>query len=126
MCIRDRVAGVPRLAICTPPRKDGSVNPHILAAAHLLDIEEVYRVGGAWSVAGMAYGTQSMAPVDVIAGPGNIFVTTAKRLVQGTVGIDMIAGPSEVLILADSSANAEWLAADMLSQACLLYTSRCV
>lgn len=112
-----QVAGVPRLAICTPPRKDGSVNPHILAAAHLLDIEEVYRVGGAWSVAGMAYGTQSMAPVDVIAGPGNIFVTTAKRLVQGTVGIDMIAGPSEVLILADSSANAEWLAADMLSQA---------
>ncbi|MEG6591879.1 histidinol dehydrogenase [Desulfovibrio sp. 1188_IL3213] len=112
-----QVAGVPRLAICTPPRKDGSVNPHILAAAHLLDIEEVYRVGGAWSVAGMAYGTESMAPVDVIAGPGNIFVTTAKRLVQGTVGIDMIAGPSEVLILADSSANAEWLAADMLSQA---------
>ena len=87
-----QVAGVPRLAICTPPRKDGSVNPHILAAAHLLDIEEVYRVGGAWSVAGMAYGTQSMAPVDVIAGPGNIFVTTAKRLVQGAVGIDMIAG----------------------------------
>ncbi len=112
-----QVAGVPRLAICTPPRKDGSVNPHILAAAHLLDIEEVYRVGGAWSVAGMAYGTQSMPPVDVITGPGNIFVTTAKRLVQGTVGIDMIAGPSEVLILADSSANAEWLAADMLSQA---------
>ena len=73
-----------------------SVNPHILAAAHLLDIEEVYRVGGAWSIAAMAYGTESIAPVDVIAGPGNIFVTTAKRLVQGMVGIDMIAGPSEV------------------------------
>ncbi|SCM70613.1 histidinol dehydrogenase [Desulfovibrio sp. 86] len=118
MCaIPAQVAGVPRLAICTPPRKDGSVNPHILAAAHLLDIEEVYRVGGAWSIAAMAYGTESIAPVDVIAGPGNIFVTTAKRLVQGMVGIDMIAGPSEVLILADSSANPAWVAADMLSQA---------
>lgn len=118
MCaIPAQVAGVPRLAICTPPRKDGTVNPHILAAAHLLDIEEVYRVGGAWSIAGMAAGTQSIAPVDVIAGPGNIFVTTAKRLLQGLVGIDMIAGPSEVLILADSSANPAWVAADMLSQA---------
>ena len=118
MCaIPAQVAGVPRLAICTPPRKDGSVNPHILAAAHLLDIEEVYRVGGAWSIAALAYGTESIAPVDVIAGPGNIFVTTAKRLVQGMVGIDMIAGPSEVLILADSSANPAWVAADMLSQA---------
>ena len=112
-----QVAGVPRLAVCTPPRKDGSVNPHILAAAHLLDIDEVYRVGGAWSIAALAYGTQSLPPVDVIAGPGNIYVTTAKRLVQGTVGIDMIAGPSEVLVLADSSANVSWIAADMLSQA---------
>ena len=112
-----QVAGVPRLAVFTPPRKDGTVNPHILAAAHLLDIDEVYRVGGAWSIAAMAYGTQTIQPVDVIAGPGNIFVTTAKRLVQGTVGIDMIAGPSEVLVLADSSANPAWLAADMLSQA---------
>lgn len=118
MCaIPAQVAGVPRLAICTPPRKDGSVNPHILAAAHLLDIEEVYRVGGAWSIAALASGSESIAPVDVIAGPGNIFVTTAKRLVQGMVGIDMIAGPSEVLILADSSANPAWIAADMLSQA---------
>ncbi|MFR8275481.1 MAG: histidinol dehydrogenase [Desulfovibrio fairfieldensis] len=99
------------------PAKDGSVNPHILAAAHLLDIDEVYRVGGAWSIAALAYGTQSLPPVDVIAGPGNIYVTTAKRLVQGTVGIDMIAGPSEVLVLADSSANVSWIAADMLSQA---------
>lgn len=97
---RAQVAGVPRLAVCTPPRKDGSVNPHILAAAHLLDIDEVYRVGGAWAVGALACGTQSISPVDVIAGPGNIYVTTAKRLVQGTVGIDMIAGPSEVLILA--------------------------
>ena len=112
-----QVAGTPRLAVCTPPRKAGSVNPHILAAAHLLDIDEVYRVGGAWSIAALAYGTESLAPVDVIAGPGNIFVTTAKRLVQGQVGIDMIAGPSEVLVVADSSANPAWLAADMLSQA---------
>ncbi|MDE7372138.1 MAG: histidinol dehydrogenase, partial [Desulfovibrio sp.] len=90
---------------------------HLLAAAHLLDIEEVYRVGGAWSIAALAFGTESVARVDVIAGPGNIYVTTAKRLLQGMVGIDMIAGPSEVLILADDSANAAWVAADMLSQA---------
>ncbi|SDF37170.1 histidinol dehydrogenase [Desulfovibrio legallii] len=112
-----QVAGAPRLAVCTPPRADGSVNPHILAAAHLLDIDEVYRVGGAWSIAALAFGTESLPPVDVIAGPGNIFVTTAKRLVQGQVGIDMIAGPSEVLVVADASANPAWLAADMLSQA---------
>ena len=112
-----QVAGVPRLAVCTPPRADGSVDPHLLAAAHLLDIEEVYRVGGAWSIAALAFGTESVARVDVIAGPGNIYVTTAKRLLQGMVGIDMIAGPSEVLILADDSANAAWVAADMLSQA---------
>lgn len=112
-----QTAGVARIAICTPPRKDGSVNAHILAAAHLLGIEEIYRVGGAWSIAAMAYGTESIAAVDVIAGPGNIFVTTAKRLVQGKVGIDMIAGPSEVLILADGSANLGCLAADLLSQA---------
>lgn len=112
-----QVAGCQRLAIVTPPRPDGTVSPYLLAAAHLLDIEEVYRVGGAWSVAALAYGTESIAPVDVIAGPGNIYVTTAKRLLHGTVGIDMIAGPSEVLILADHSANPAWIAADMLAQA---------
>lgn len=112
-----QVAGVEGLAVVTPPRKDGSVNPVILAAAHLLDIHEVYRVGSAWAIAALAFGTQSIAPVDVIAGPGNIFVTIAKRLVQGQVGIDMIAGPSEILILADSSAKPAWIAADMLSQA---------
>ena len=112
-----QVAGVPRIAICTPARKDGTINPHILAAAHLLDIDEVYRVGGAWSIFALAYGTQSIAPVDVIAGPGNIYVTTAKKIVQGHVGIDMLAGPSEVLILADSSTDISYLAADMLSQA---------
>ena len=111
------VAGVPRVAVCTPPRKDGTINPHILAAAHLLDIDEIYRVGGAWSIGAMAYGTQSIDPVDVIAGPGNIYVATAKRLVQGTVGIDMVAGPSEILVIADGACNPQIVAADLLSQA---------
>jgi len=83
----------------------------------LLDINEIYRVGGAWAIAALSRGTASIPPVDVIAGPGNIWVTTAKRLLQGRVGIDMIAGPSEILIVADSSANPAWVAADMLSQA---------
>lgn len=112
-----QVAGVSHLAICTPPRADGSVNPYILAAAHLLDIEMVFRVGGAWSIAALAIGTESIGKVDVVAGPGNIYVTTAKRLLQGRVGIDMIAGPSEVLVLADSGANPVFVAADMLAQA---------
>ena len=112
-----QVAGVKSLAVVTPPRKDGSVSPYILAAAHLLDIDEVYRMGSAWAIAALAFGTEQVAPVDVIAGPGNIYVTTAKRLVQGRVGIDMIAGPSEVLVLADGGANPAWVAADMLSQA---------
>lgn len=112
-----QIAGCKRIVAVTPPMPDGKVNPHLLAAAHLLDIDEVYRVGGAWSIAALALGTESIARTDVIAGPGNIYVTTAKRLLQGTVGIDMIAGPSEVLIIADSSANAAWIAADMLSQA---------
>lgn len=112
-----QVAGVRRIAVCTPPRADGSIDPAILAAAHLLDIDEVYRVGSAWAIAALACGTPSLPAVDVIAGPGNIYVATAKRLLQGIVGIDMIAGPSEVLIVADSSARPDWVAADMLSQA---------
>lgn len=112
-----QIAGCKRIVMVTPPREDGTLDPHLLATAHLLDIEEIYRVGGAWSIAALALGTQSIAKTDVIAGPGNIFVTTAKRLLHGAVGIDMIAGPSEVLILADSSANPAWVAADMLSQA---------
>ncbi len=112
-----QVAGVKSLAVVTPPREDGSINPHILAVAHLLDIDEIYCMGSAWSIAALAYGTESIDPVDVIAGPGNIYVTTAKRQEQGQVGIDMIAGPSEVLIIADASANPHWVAADMLSQA---------
>lgn len=112
-----QVAGVERIVAVTPPRTDGSVNPYILAAAHLLGLEDVYAVGSAWAVAALTHGTQTVPAVDVIAGPGNIFVTTAKRLVNGTVGIDMIAGPSEIAVLADESADARHLAADLLSQA---------
>jgi histidinol dehydrogenase len=112
-----QVAGVPRIVVVSPPRQDGSLNPYILAAAAILGIDEIYRVGSAWAIAALAYGTASIAPVDVVAGPGNIYVTTAKRLLIGTIGIDMIAGPSEIAILADASADPDWLAADMLSQA---------
>ncbi|MDR1659664.1 MAG: histidinol dehydrogenase [Desulfovibrio sp.] len=112
-----QVAGVPRIAVCTPPRGDGSINPVILAAARLLDIDEVYRVGGAWAIGALAFGTESLPGVDVVAGPGNIWVTTAKRLCHGAVGIDMAAGPSEVLILADAAADPAMIAADMLAQA---------
>jgi len=112
-----QVAGVREVAVVSPPRADGTLNPHLLAAAYLLDVSEVYRVGGPWAVAALAWGTPSIPAVDVIAGPGNLYVTTAKKLVQGQVGIDMLAGPSEILILADDSASPEWLAADMLSQA---------
>lgn len=112
-----QVAGVKEIAVVSPPREDGGVNPYILAAASMLGVREVYAAGSAWGVAAMAYGAGSLKPVDVIAGPGNIYVTTAKRLLIGTVGIDMIAGPSEVCIIADESANPGWIAADMLSQA---------
>jgi histidinol dehydrogenase len=112
-----QVAGVERIVAVSPPRKDGTLNPYILAAAAMLGIEEIYRVGSAWAIAALAYGTKTIAPVDVLAGPGNIYVTTAKRLLVGQVGIDMIAGPSEIVILADQSAPAAWIAADMLSQA---------
>lgn len=112
-----QVAGVKDIIVFSPPREDGTINPTLLATAHLLGIDSIVRAGSAWAVAAMTYGTDTIDPVDVIAGPGNIFVTTAKRLLTGKVGIDMIAGPSEITILADSSANPEWLAADMLSQA---------
>ncbi|NJB67302.1 histidinol dehydrogenase [Desulfobaculum xiamenense] len=112
-----QVAGVKDIAVVSPPRPDGTLNPTLLATAHMLGITEIYRAGSAWAIAALTYGTQTIRPVDVIAGPGNIFVTTAKRLLTGKVGIDMIAGPSEICILADSTANAQWLAADMLSQA---------
>lgn len=112
-----QVAGVPEIAVVSPPREDGLPNPYILAAAHLLGITEVFATGSAWSIAALAHGTESIRPVDVIAGPGNIFVTTAKRLLIGQIGIDMIAGPSEILVLADETANPAHIAADMLSQA---------
>lgn len=112
-----QVAGVPEIAVISPPQADGTVNLYILAAAHLLGLTEVYAAGSAWGIAALAYGAGSLRPVDVIAGPGNIFVATAKRLLIGTVGIDMIAGPSEILIIADETANPAWAAADMLSQA---------
>lgn len=112
-----QVAGVRDIQLTTPPRPDGSLNPYLLATARLLGLDTVLRAGSAWAIAALAYGTETVRPVDVIAGPGNIFVTTAKRLLMGKVGIDMIAGPSEIAIIADDSANPAWLAADMLSQA---------
>ncbi|WP_417692549.1 histidinol dehydrogenase [Roseibium sp.] len=111
-----KVAGVERIAMVVPS-PDGVLNPQVLAAAHIAGVTEIYRVGGAQAVAALAYGTQTMAPVSKIVGPGNAFVAAAKRRVFGTVGIDMIAGPSEVLVIADSSANPEWIAADLLAQA---------
>lgn len=112
-----QVAGVKQIAVISPPRKDGTLNPYIIATAKELGINEIYVSGSAWAVAALAYGTQTIRPCDVIAGPGNVFVATAKSQLVGQVGIDMIAGPSEIAILADSSANPIWLAADMLSQA---------
>src|SRR6476659_4522835 len=111
-----KVAGCPRVVMVVPA-PDGKLNPLVLAAAKLAGVDEVYRIGGAQAVAALAYGTESIAPVAKIVGPGNAYVAAAKRLVFGKVGIDMIAGPSEVLILADRTANAEWIAADLLAQA---------
>ena len=112
-----QVAGVPEICVMSPPTAEGNLNPYILATAALLGITEIHRAGSAWAIAALAYGTRSIRPCDVLAGPGNIFVATAKRLMVGLTGIDMIAGPSEIAILADDSATPAWLAADMLSQA---------
>ncbi len=112
-----RLAGVQDIALITPPRKDGSINPFLLAAAREVGVGRIYRAGSAWGIAALACGTESIRSVDVIAGPGNIFVALAKKLLAGEVGIDMIAGPSEILVLADSSARADYIAADLLSQA---------
>ncbi|WP_424942050.1 histidinol dehydrogenase [Aliiroseovarius crassostreae] len=111
-----KVAGVQRLAI-TVPTPDGEVNPLVLLAAKISGVDEIYRVGGAQAIAALAYGTESIAPVDKITGPGNAFVAAAKRRVFGKVGIDMIAGPSEILVIADADNNADWLALDLMSQA---------
>jgi len=111
-----RVAGVARVVMVVPS-PDGKLNPLVLASAHLGGVSEIYRVGGAQAVAALAYGTDTIAPVAKIVGPGNAYVAAAKRLVFGKVGIDMIAGPSEVLVIADATGNAGWIAADLLAQA---------
>src|SRR5690606_29224079 len=111
-----RVAGVERLAMVVPTPR-GVANPAILAAARIAGVTEIYRVGGAQAIAALAFGTTTIAPVAKIPGPGNAYVAAAKRQVFGAVGIDMIAGPSEVLIIADGSANPAWVAADLLAQA---------
>lgn len=112
-----KIAGVKEIIMVTPPQKDGTANPDILAAAKIAGVDRVFLMGGAQAVAALAYGTQSVPKVDKIVGPGNIFVATAKKLLYGTVDIDMIAGPSEILIVADKSANPKFLAADLMSQA---------
>jgi histidinol dehydrogenase len=112
-----KIAGVKHIAMVTPPTKNGAVNPHLLVAAKKVGVDALYKVGSAWAIAALAYGTETIPKVDVIVGPGNIYVTIAKKIVSGTVGIDMIAGPSEILIIADDTAIPEFSAADLLSQA---------
>lgn len=111
------LAGVKEIIMITPVKADGKVNPNILAAAEVCGIETIYKVGGAQGVAAVAYGTESIPKVDKIVGPGNIFVATAKKICYGVVDIDMIAGPSEVLVIADKTANPKYIAADLMAQA---------
>ena len=112
-----RLAGVEDIALVTPPRHDGSVNPYLLVAAAEVGVTRIHKIGSAWAIAALAYGTPSVARTDVIVGPGNIYVALAKKLVSGEVGIDLLAGPSEILVIADQGANPDYLAADLLSQA---------
>ena len=112
-----RAAGVERLVMVTPAGSDGTVNRTVLAAAHLAGVREVYRIGGAQAIAALAFGTETIPKVDVISGPGNLYVTLAKKFVYGQVGIDSLAGPSEVLVIADASADVKQVAADLLAQA---------
>ncbi len=112
-----KIAGCREIVLCTPPNSEGEISPAILYTAALCGVDKIYRVGGAQAIAAMAYGTESIASVDKIFGPGNQYVTEAKQQLSTTVAIDMPAGPSEVLVLADQSANAEYVAADLLSQA---------
>ncbi len=112
-----KIAGVKHIAMVTPPAKNNKINPHLIVAAKKAGIDRIYKTGSAWAVAALAYGTKTVQKVDVIAGPGNIYVTIAKKLLAGTVGIDMIAGPSEILVIADKNANQGFIAADLLSQA---------
>lgn len=111
-----KVAGVERLVVVTPTPK-GAINPLVFAAAHLADVDEIWRVGGAQAIGALAYGTERIRPVDVITGPGNAWVAEAKRQMFGVVGIDMVAGPSEILVIADGQNDPDWIAADLLSQA---------
>ena len=112
-----KVAGVKEIIMCTPPDKEGNIPDVIMQAAYIAGVDRIFKLGGAQAVAAMAYGTESVPQVDKITGPGNAFVATAKRCVFGKCGIDMIAGPSEILIVADDSADPSYIAADMLSQA---------
>ncbi|MGI9952221.1 histidinol dehydrogenase [Moorellaceae bacterium AZ2] len=112
-----KVAGVREVVLATPPRPDGSIHPLVLVAARESGVEEIYKMGGAQAVAALAYGTELVKPVDKIVGPGNLYVTLAKKEVYGRVDIDMLAGPSEIVVLADATARPDWVAADLLSQA---------
>jgi len=112
-----KVAGVGKLVACSPPGPDGKLNPYVLVALSEVGVDEVYRAGGAQAIAAMAYGTESIAKVDVIAGPGNVYVTAAKHLVSYVVGVDVLAGPSELLVIADESADPSLVALDLASQA---------
>ena len=112
-----KIAGVEEIIMVTPPLKDGTANPDILVAAALTGVDRIFLMGGAQAVAALAYGTETIPKVDKIVGPGNIYVATAKRILYGVVDIDMIAGPSEILVMADSTANPKFLAADLMSQA---------
>ncbi len=112
-----KTAGVHSINLMTPPMENGEISPHILVAAQKIGIDSVFKAGSAWAIGALAYGTKQIPKVDVIVGPGNIYVTLAKKIVSGSVGIDMIAGPSEILIIADKDANPDFIAADLLSQA---------
>ncbi|MDL2329028.1 histidinol dehydrogenase [Desulfosarcina sp. OttesenSCG-928-A07] len=112
-----KIAGVSRVVMATPPMPSGEISPYLLVAAEKVGVDAVYKMGSAWAIGALAYGTGTILPVNVIVGPGNIYVTLAKKIVSGTVGIDMIAGPSEILILADDTAIPAFTAADLLSQA---------
>ena len=112
-----QVAGVKRIMVCVPPGPDGNISPGILYTLYKMEVDEIYCMGGAQAIGAMAYGTESIRPVDMIAGPGNKFVQEAKRQVFGRCGIDFLAGPSEVLVIADESARPDWVAADLLAQA---------
>ncbi|MEE8541644.1 MAG: histidinol dehydrogenase [Desulfobacterales bacterium] len=118
MCaIPAKIAGVDQVIMLTPPRADGTVNPYLLVAAQKVGVDAVYKMGSAWGIAALAYGTETVPKADIIVGPGNIYVMLAKKALSGTVGTDIIAGPSEILIIADSTAIPEFVAADLLSQA---------